>query len=198
MSKSAVNLKLNVEMRSFVKGGDTEKDVLFASKKVPVETLKANTEGNNKVSFELDIVLPEIGTGTGGPRIVLTAQRIDGDERRVSQHVGSKSKTVYFVRHGESLWNEAQDNCLLWKMPGLYDAPLSEKGRTQCSTHLLQNVVRSNNTAFDAFLANSTSSKKRVIFSSPLTRAMETAVIGFQDYMGSGDKCIDELVLLPS
>lgn len=97
------------------------------------------------------------------------------------------------------MWNHAQDNCLLWQMPGLNDAPLSVKGRKQCATHLLGNVVRNNKSEFDSFLQDSRGSgRKNVIYSSPLTRAMETAVIGFQDYMGDAAGAIDELVLLPA
>ncbi|CAD7953363.1 unnamed protein product [Amoebophrya sp. A25] len=93
----------------------------------------------------------------------------------------NRQKTVYFVRHGESLWNEAQDGGLFWRMPGLFDAPLSSAGRRQCED--LAKVTR------QMFR----DSPPSVIFCSPLTRAIQTAVIGFQDFVYS-----TPLLLLPS
>ncbi|CAD7940400.1 unnamed protein product [Amoebophrya sp. A120] len=100
--------------------------------------------------------------------------------RLVSSASVPKRKTVYLIRHGESLWNEAQDNGLFWRMPSLFDAPLSQAGKHQCE-HLQKIVDREfgKEQAVD-------------VFCSPLTRAMQTAWIGL------GVERISRLVLLPS
>mmetsp|Transcript_13205 Transcript_13205/g.29096 ORF Transcript_13205/g.29096 Transcript_13205/m.29096 type:complete len:128 (-) Transcript_13205:265-648(-) len=66
-------------------------------------------------------------------------------------------------------------------MPVLFDAPLSFSGKDQCEA-LAKHTKR--------MFAKKPPS---VIFCSPLTRAIQTAVIGFQIYM---DKC--QLILMPS
>ncbi len=99
-----------------------------------------------------------------------------------------KSKTVYFVRHGESLWNEAQDACLFYKMPALTDAPLSRQGKRQCES--LQKQVH-------RMLESKEMKLPPVIFCSPLTRAIQTAVIGFQELLCGGNQKT-AMVLMPS
>ena len=71
--------------------------------------------------------------------------------------------------------------CDIMKMPTLFDAPLSLQGKHQCER--LAKVA-------DVLFRDS---PPPVIFCSPLTRAIQTAVIGFQSYV---DKT--QLVLMPS
>lgn len=66
------------------------------------------------------------------------------------------SKTIYLVRHGQSQGNAEG------RVQGWFDSPLNERGRQQA--HLLANRL-------------STEAKFKVIFTSPLRRAAETAKI---------------------
>lgn len=66
-------------------------------------------------------------------------------------------KIVYLIRHGESIHNEED------KLSGITDVPLSERGRRQCEKLRL-------------FFANK---QVDLVYSSPLSRAVESAKIIF-------------------
>lgn len=92
LGNNSKNLKLNVELRSFVKGESTD-DVLFAATKIPavnlnVSSFSADTRAVNKqsVGFELDISLPQLGSGSS-PRVVLSARTLPA---HIGTGVGSK------------------------------------------------------------------------------------------------------------
>lgn len=86
------------------------------------------------------------------------------------------AKTVYFIRHGESLYNEFKAKpstwftCRFWCCcdPGFYDPCLSAKGRAQVS--VLHEQVRK----------HQLHEQVQYAFVSPLTRAIDTALGGFE------------------
>mmetsp|Transcript_9759 Transcript_9759/g.28868 ORF Transcript_9759/g.28868 Transcript_9759/m.28868 type:complete len:517 (+) Transcript_9759:55-1605(+) len=82
-------------------------------------------------------------------------------------------RTVFFVRHGESVWNKAQDSLQLHEMARTTDHPLSAKGRKQAealAAHLAR-AAREHNAALEQLL------RPDAVYVSPLTRAVQTAVI---------------------
>eukprot|EP00397_Hematodinium_sp_SG-2012_P009357 GEMP01009440.1.p1 GENE.GEMP01009440.1~~GEMP01009440.1.p1 ORF type:complete len:566 (+),score=116.95 GEMP01009440.1:297-1994(+) len=99
-----------------------------------------------------------------------------------------KEIEVIFVRHGESQWNVAQKNWALWDMAKRNDHPLSSTGRQQCED------LRFKIQDADDF------PPVEVIFSSPLTRAIETAILVFPNHLRGrvgGQSEPMSLVLLP-
>jgi len=95
---------------------------------------------------------------------------------------------VVFVRHGQSQWNFAQKNWHLWDMARRKDHPLSSEGRSQCE----ELRYKINQTEFPPV---------EVIFSSPLARAIETAILVFPDHLRgrvAGKSRRLSLVLLPN
>lgn len=93
-------------------------------------------------------------------------------------------RTVYFVRHGESSWNKAQSKMDLYEMGRQTDHPLSTKGRDQAEN--LNSLIEK---AENAMLL-----KPDVVYVSPLTRAIQTAVIGLQKVLSQPG--YGELVLM--
>ena len=79
------------------------------------------------------------------------------------------AKTIYFVRHGEATHNVAPRP---WG-PELIDAPLTDVGRAQAET--LQAITRRVEQDIE------------VVIVSPLTRAIQTALIGFSTLAERGD-----------
>lgn len=82
-------------------------------------------------------------------------------------------RTVYFIRHGESVWNEAQSKLRLHEMARTSDHPLSESGRRQAeelSRRIAEAGSRGDPAARQLLEAD-------VVYASPLTRAIQTAVI---------------------
>eukprot|EP00746_Dinoflagellata_sp_MGD_P009518 gnl/MRDRNA2_/MRDRNA2_119381_c0_seq1.p1 gnl/MRDRNA2_/MRDRNA2_119381_c0~~gnl/MRDRNA2_/MRDRNA2_119381_c0_seq1.p1 ORF type:complete len:490 (+),score=111.15 gnl/MRDRNA2_/MRDRNA2_119381_c0_seq1:86-1555(+) len=90
-----------------------------------------------------------------------------------------QKKTVYFVRHGESIWNKAQSQMDLVEMGKTTDHALSLKGRQQAQK--LREQVKDAMATKDANLEGFF--KPDVVFVSPLTRAIQTAVIGMEDVL---------------
>eukprot|EP00013_Stygamoeba_regulata_P027698 CAMPEP_0177658384 /NCGR_PEP_ID=MMETSP0447-20121125/16772_1 /TAXON_ID=0 /ORGANISM="Stygamoeba regulata, Strain BSH-02190019" /LENGTH=557 /DNA_ID=CAMNT_0019162967 /DNA_START=76 /DNA_END=1749 /DNA_ORIENTATION=+ len=88
-------------------------------------------------------------------------------------------KTVFFIRHGESKWNKAQEDRDLKTMSTMTDHPLNEVGIQQAKT--LQEKVAQCIREPSQYGENS--SERLFIdatqaFCSPLTRAIETCLIG--------------------
>ncbi|EQC34496.1 hypothetical protein SDRG_07824 [Saprolegnia diclina VS20] len=86
----------------------------------------------------------------------------------------SGEKTIYFVRHGESTFNEWRTRSLWtfsWifvKDPMIIDAPLSPKGELQVQQ--LHNEI----------LQKKLHESIQLVITSPLTRAIQTALGGFE------------------
>jgi broad specificity phosphatase PhoE len=93
-------------------------------------------------------------------------------------------RTVYFIRHGESSWNKAQSKLDFYEMGRQTDHPLSGKGREQAET---LSALIDKEKALSLLQPD-------VVYVSPLTRAIQTAVISLRkvlDQPGFG-----ELVLM--
>jgi broad specificity phosphatase PhoE len=92
------------------------------------------------------------------------------DSREVTE-----SRTIFFVRHGESAWNKGQDELNLHEMYRTTNHPLSETGRNQAENLgcRLAQAAKQRNPAVAPLL------RPDVIYASPLTRAVQTAAISF-------------------
>jgi len=103
-------------------------------------------------------------------------------------------RTVYFIRHAQSVWNQAQGKMNLYEMGRRTDHPLSYKGRTQAETlaGLLQEVGQdTSNLDFASLL------QPDAIYSSPLIRAVQTAVISLRSVLSAGGRQTP-IVLMPN
>ena len=116
---------------------------------------------------------------------------------------GHARKTIYFVRHGESKWNAAKRAHNVYRLAKEYDHPLNETGYQQ-ALRLQQNI----RAAFNA--CSSTNSSDGVppdadapsnasqgicaveaIWASPLTRAVQTAIVGMAPLLSGGRKTLE-------
>jgi len=79
-------------------------------------------------------------------------------------------KVLYIVRHGESVWNQAQACNNYGAMLGDTDHPLNQQGRTQAEG--LQASLSAGGSDADALMAS------ELVMCSPLTRAVQTCLIG--------------------
>ena len=97
----------------------------------------------------------------------------------ISRRLASDSpsrKVVYVVRHGESVWNKAQKDKDAVAMLSTVDHPLNEAGKEQAEglrTALCEGVDRCADDALELM-------KAQAVWSSPLTRALETCLIALQ------------------
>jgi hypothetical protein len=85
-------------------------------------------------------------------------------------------KTVYFIRHGESKWNKSQSSHNVKGMLQEYDHGLSDKGCAEAEELAALTVSAEHATDPDCkrFMA------LEKVFVSPLTRAIQTAMLGLQ------------------
>lgn len=132
--------------------------VVLGSIEVPYSELP----GHSAVDMELQL-RPEVQAHPTGPCSVLFQVL---DSREV---LGPK--TVFLVRHGESSWNKAQSKLDLYEMGRQTDHPLSPDGRTQAEK---LNELIEQDTQLPELL------KPDIVYVSPLTRAIQTAVIGLR------------------
>lgn len=109
--------------------------------------------------------------------------------------VVTQKRQVFFVRHGESLWNAAQSKMQLHEMGRQTDHPLSAKGRAQAEA-LSARLAR-------ASADGASGGSEQLLFqpgvafcSSPLTRAIQTAVIALGPTMVKQGDCSGELTLM--
>jgi len=87
-------------------------------------------------------------------------------------------KVVFLVRHGESVWNKAQDEKRLDVMLSDVDHPLNATGRQQAET--LRDALRAGGSqAHDLLSADA-------VMCSPLTRAVQTCLIGLEPMLLRG------------
>ena len=90
-----------------------------------------------------------------------------------------KRKSVYIVRHGESVWNKAQKDVNVAAMLSDVDHPLNEAGREQAERlrDAIEQAAAGSGPAADEAKALQGAA---VIMASPLTRAVQTCLIGLQ------------------
>jgi len=86
---------------------------------------------------------------------------------------GPRRKVVYLIRHGESLWNEAQADKDVYGMLSDVDHPLTAEGRAQAEALAAQLSAAAGATPGGDSLLESTQ-----VLCSPLTRAVQTCLIG--------------------
>jgi len=86
-------------------------------------------------------------------------------------------RTVFFIRHAESAWNKAQSKHNFYEMFKTRDHPLSQEGREQAES-LDKRIRAIANEPKDS--PNAAILTPDVIYVSPLTRAVQTAVIALQ------------------
>lgn len=91
-------------------------------------------------------------------------------------------RTVFFIRHGQSVWNKAQSNNNFYQMLKTKDHPLSTGGRDEAEAlaKRIQNAESSGHANDGRIL------RPDVIYCSPLTRAVQTAVIALQPVFKAG------------
>mmetsp|Transcript_133205 Transcript_133205/g.385439 ORF Transcript_133205/g.385439 Transcript_133205/m.385439 type:complete len:473 (-) Transcript_133205:77-1495(-) len=118
----------------------------------------------------------------------------------VDSHAVLHKKTVVLIRHAESVWNEARNKKHFHKMAQETDHPLSAHGRQQAealSSRLNEAANgRMDGNEADRHLLNCLL-KPDVVWVSPLTRAVQTAVIGLGPLLTRGDG-LGELTLVPN
>lgn len=100
-------------------------------------------------------------------------------------HLPTLHQYVVFTRHAQSRWNEAQDNWDLLGMQGQSDHPLSGNGHSD-AVALCDQIGRLRALPEEVFQRdpqagwNARLLRPNVVYCSPLTRAMETAVIAYK------------------
>mmetsp|Transcript_31403 Transcript_31403/g.44007 ORF Transcript_31403/g.44007 Transcript_31403/m.44007 type:complete len:554 (+) Transcript_31403:142-1803(+) len=113
-----------------------------------------------------------------GERVAMILQRA---------RVPPRHKTVFFIRHGESIWNEAQRDMDLGTMFSQTDHGLNEVGLMQALAlqHKIQVASEADDVGMMKALAPTTRHQKFLsaflnsdsLLSSPLTRALQTAMV---------------------
>lgn len=103
----------------------------------------------------------------------------------------SHRRTVFFIRHAESAWNKAQSEHNFYQMWKTTDHPLSQRG--SCQAEALAERIQSGSTleSRDAIML-----KPDVIYCSPLTRAIQTAVIALGPVFNASSDSSGEIVLM--
>jgi len=151
----------------------TDLGVLIGSLDIPYDQLP----GHSRIDLELQL-RPEADSPPSGKACTVSFQVLDAREV-----LGPK--TVFLVRHGESSWNKAQSKLDLYEMGRQTDHPLSPDGFAQ--SEALNEAIEKDTKHLGLLNPD-------VVFVSPLTRAVQTAVIGLRKVLsepGSG-----ELVLM--
>ena len=130
-------------------------------------------------------VTPEKKPGEGKrPRVRL--QRVD------ASGMPSK-KTLYIVRHGESVWNKAQAEKDVATMLSTTDHPLNDEGRKQAEG-LRARLVSAQHGGCAA--VESAVLKAERVVCSPLTRAVQTCLIGMDPLLSA--MATPSVALLPN
>lgn len=101
---------------------------------------------------------------------------------------------VYFVRHGQSVWNAAQGSMDLHEMARTVDHPLSGKGRKQAEglAKRIAKAAKQSNASLQQLF------RPDVVYVSPLARAIQTAVIALGPTMSKQAGGPGEMVLMAS
>ena len=103
----------------------------------------------------------------------------------------SHARTLYLIRHGESRWNRAAKKRHLWELLTKRDHPLTERGYAQALElqHDLQHAIELRRVEDGGAgsslgdLADATD-----LWSSPLTRAMQTALVALRPLLRSSSR----------
>lgn len=95
-----------------------------------------------------------------------------------------RKKTVFFIRHGESKWNQAQSAHNIEDMVKEHDHGLSEEGKAQAEGL----ATRSISEEYSKDPSVQTFNNAGVIYSSPLTRAIQTGMIGMKHHKTMSSK----------
>ena len=98
--------------------------------------------------------------------------------RREPSERYSGRRVIYLVRHGESVWNKAQDEKRIDVMLSDVDHPLNATGRAQAETLLA--ALRKGGAQADELL------DAEAVMCSPLTRAVQTCLIGLEPLLLRG------------
>ncbi|KAJ8606491.1 hypothetical protein CTAYLR_005901 [Chrysophaeum taylorii] len=101
----------------------------------------------------------------------------------VERAAGSKLKTVFLIRHGESEWNVAQRQFDVVGMFGQFDHGLTNRGARQAEA--LRRRVRGANKTDAARLEFEGATR---VYCSPLTRAVQTALIALAGHRALRDR----------
>jgi broad specificity phosphatase PhoE len=117
-----------------------------------------------------------------GRNCASTAARPYAIISRVDACAFPSRKTVYIIRHGESVWNKAQHDLNVVEMLSDTDHPLNEAGKAQAE--MLQKSLLEGGPVVDEML------KADVILCSPLTRAVETFLIGLKPMFDAGMRSV--------
>eukprot|EP00811_Abedinium_folium_P003292 NODE_13026_length_1189_cov_15.820151.p1 GENE.NODE_13026_length_1189_cov_15.820151~~NODE_13026_length_1189_cov_15.820151.p1 ORF type:complete len:312 (-),score=57.08 NODE_13026_length_1189_cov_15.820151:12-947(-) len=99
----------------------------------------------------------------------------------------------FFVRHGESRWNRAQQDRNLYEILRTTDHPLTGAGRNQAETL----AARLAEAADEPSSRAAPMLRPDVVFTSPLVRALETAMIALGQVL-TKPGAVGELVLMPN
>lgn len=108
----------------------------------------------------------------------------------VDQHAVCHRRTVFFIRHAQSVWNKAQSSKNLYGMWKTKDHPLSMKGRAEAEA-LAERIRSIADASKDAIML-----RPDVVYCSPLTRAIQTAVIALQPVLNASGDSSGEIVLM--
>eukprot|EP00927_Polykrikos_kofoidii_P071039 TRINITY_DN67376_c0_g1_i1.p1 TRINITY_DN67376_c0_g1~~TRINITY_DN67376_c0_g1_i1.p1 ORF type:complete len:498 (+),score=83.54 TRINITY_DN67376_c0_g1_i1:65-1558(+) len=98
-------------------------------------------------------------------------------------------RIVYFVRHAESVWNQAQSQMNFYEMGKTTDHPLTREGRRQAEKLRERVDAVPAATADDQACAHRHAkeiSNPDVVFVSPLTRAIQSAAIALENILNPG------------
>lgn len=169
LSSSSRKIRLRLEL--------WDKNVLIGSVDVPFGQLPLH----QSIDHSLDMRLPM----RDGKPCTLSFQVIDSASLL-------HRRTVFFVRHGESSWNKAQSQMDIYEMGRQTDHPLSEAGRDQAEAlnKMIEKAVADPKSVSGAAIA-----EPDIIYVSPLTRAIQTAIIAICQIQAKKGSC--ELVLMP-
>eukprot|EP00928_Gymnodinium_smaydae_P038575 TRINITY_DN26586_c0_g1_i1.p1 TRINITY_DN26586_c0_g1~~TRINITY_DN26586_c0_g1_i1.p1 ORF type:complete len:553 (-),score=116.21 TRINITY_DN26586_c0_g1_i1:135-1793(-) len=105
-------------------------------------------------------------------------------------------RTVFLIRHGESRWNQAQRKWNFYAMAREKDHGLTEKGRDQAEA-LAAKLLRLSAESLSAESAATPMLSPDAIFVSPLSRALQTALISLRR-VATAPGNPQELVLMPA
>ena len=191
----AAEAPLSLRLELWREGGKEGRDALVGLAYVALAKLENATRHApltvplHKPSAHARQPLP---SGRGGPRLEPSRAGTAPSAHRSSlllarvKPSGQTSKQVFFVRHGESRWNEAQAKGQVIQMLSTVDHPLNATGYAQATAlgQAIRTAVDDPQGELNSSASESNAIRSLVsataVWSSPLTRAMQTAMIGLE------------------